>query len=209
MTENQENLLVNIKEATESEQGYLLVSQKMSKPLVDEGLVEINPEINNGLNGFAKKIATRITEKGVGAVAETKSISYNETVEEVEPPEKETSQIKEQKLMVDFEIKKAETIPAIEKAPSKRQSAYPFDQMGVMEYFTVVGKDAVKKAQSAMGAANKRNSRPTGEMKPGRKVDENGEPVMIPVYEPIKRFTSRVRRDEEGNITEADFYREM
>lgn len=163
---------------------YGFTSKKEHGELLEAGYVEVDPDCHNGKNGFARKIATHITETGVKYFE--KEFGIVEEISDIETVEKKVTKIKpKEKSKMSFEIKTASHIPPVIRKYSPRESKYPFDQLEVNQYFEVEGDDVVRKIQSAMAAANKRWSEETNEMKVGRKGGE------VPVRKPIRKFVCR------------------
>ena len=186
---------------------YLYLSKKEYSELLEAGHVEVNPDMHNGGKGFMKKLATRITaegktffEKTFGNVEEKSDIrTVNETDNILNPTVKENAMPE-----VNFEFA---VIPAVTRKSTARGSKYPFDLMPEPQgencaYFTVTGKDEIKKVQSALGNANRKWSEPTGAIKISPRTGKE-----VPVMRPIRKFTCRLHT--EGDVITAYIFREM
>src|SRR6187551_2030191 len=114
-----EATLEKIVEATLDEtQGFLYTSSVVHIPLIEGGLVEINPEIKNHLG----EIATRATEKGVLAVSKNQEA----TAVEVHAPASKNGFV----LEADIPVPTA-------KRGGRGGEVYPFEIMTVGQSFFV------------------------------------------------------------------------
>lgn len=132
--------LENVIEATKAD-GFVYTPVEFHQPLVDQGLVEVNPEMTNE----AGHIATRATEKAFGNTMAT---------EEIKTAEKPK-----------FEIESGVAIP--EKVRNStglragRTPVYPFDSLEVGQSFFIPNKgdkSAAKAMASTVAGANARHS---------------------------------------------------
>ena len=189
------NILKELYNTRDQEPYYLFVGKKDYEPLIQAGYVQVDPEFNNGKNGFMRKCATQLTatglsfcEKEFGNPNDIPHITkVDETIEETVTTKKGAS--------MSFEIKTSVGVPTISRKGVGRVSKYPFDQLpepsvdanGVEQYsyFEIEGADAVKKIQSAMAVANKRFSEETGETKVTRKGN------TVPIRRQIRQFICR------------------
>ncbi len=150
-------------------------------PLVEAGLVEINPAMTNE-NG---EIATRATHKGIESLDSAATVADNATSETQTAATGET-----QKVKTMFKIENSIPVPVI-SGRGRTGATYPFEQLEVGQSFFVEGEKAI--APSTISAATARYAVPAedgstktnkaGESVPvmvktrkflGRKVEENG-----------------------------------
>ncbi len=163
------------------------------KPLVDQGLIEVNTD--DVVNGEA---AARLTQKGIDGMP--KSAATATTQAAADPASTIT-------LIDGIEL------PATKRGGFGREakpSKYPFATMGNGQSFFVAnseveGGDALKKLSSTVSNANNKNRTPTGEMQTvvrtvrgeGNKAVLNADGSKqkaskdIPVYKQDKKFTIR------------------
>lgn len=152
-------------------------------PLVEAGLVEINPAMTNE-NG---EIATRATQAGIESLDSGAIVVDNETTE-ANSETAETGKIEKVKTM--FKIEDNISVPTI-SGRGRTGAKYPFEQLEVGQSFFVEGEKTI--APSTISAATARYAVPAedgstktnkaGESVPvmvktriffGRKVEENG-----------------------------------
>ena len=152
-------------------------------PLVEAGLVEINPAMVNE----AGEVATRATQAGIESLDSGAIVVDNATTE----ANSETAATgKTEKVKTMFQIENDVPVPAI-SGRGRGVKVYPFDQLEVGQSFFVEGEKAI--APSTISAATARYAVPVedgstktnkaGESVPvmvktrkflGRKVEENG-----------------------------------
>lgn len=160
------------------------------KPLVDQGLIEVNTE-----DVVAGEAAARLTQKG------TDGMPKSATANTVASPASTIT-------LIDGVI-----LPETKRGGFGRTAApskYPFATMGVGQSFfvgnsEVEGGDALKKLSSTVSNANNKNRTPTGEMQTVvRTVRGEGNKAVlntdgskqkaskeVPVYKQDKKFTIR------------------
>jgi hypothetical protein len=181
-----------------SAQGFAYLSAAEGKPLVQAGLVEQNDEMLDPNDNT--KVACRLTDAGKAAL----------------PKQKETTTVNTQTATATpaatggFAIITNAVAPPIKRGFTKSDRApkYPFADMAVGASFFVPNTDEVPDAVKSMGStvsnANKKYSKPTGQMetvvrtvREGRKakLDANGakmkETVQVPVLAYERKFSAR------------------
>lgn len=159
----------------------MFVPESVYAPLVEAGLVEINPAMTNE----AGEIATRATQAGIKSLDNAATVADNAT------SETQTAEIgTTQKAKTMFKIEDAIPVPMI-SGRGRTGATYPFEQLEVGQSFFVEGEKTI--APSTISAATARYAVPAedgstktnkkGESVPvmvktriflGRKVEENG-----------------------------------
>jgi len=161
----------------------IYTSPEVHLPLVEAGLVEINPAMTDE-NG---EVATRATQKGIESLDSAATVADNATSE----TQTQTAATGEtQKVKTMFKIENSIPVPVI-SGRGRTGATYPFEQLEVGQSFFVEGEKAI--APSTISAATARYAVPAedgstktnkaGESVPvmvktrkflGRKVEENG-----------------------------------
>ena len=146
--------------------GFIYTAPAVHTPLVEAGLVEVNPTIVNE----AGELATRATEKGVQQV--------NTSVQT------ETAAVSAVASKNGFVLESNIPVPAI-SGRGRTSTTYPFDAMEVGHSFFVANggdkENAAKSLASTVSSATARYAVGTGEFKTVKvkdyKTDEKGEKV--------------------------------
>lgn len=163
--------------AMQSEPWYLFVSEASVKTYVKQGLVQVDPSIQN--EDF--HIAAGLTQAGIDFVNSNNNIVATSA----------TSTPKESKTMSTFEIVSDAPIPTSKRGAglSGRKCKYPFELLEVGQMFFVPATEKqpepAKSMVGVVSGANKRYAVP-GE---STKINRKGEEVPVLVY--TKRFVLR------------------
>lgn len=163
----------------------LYTSPEVHTPLVEAGMVEINPAMTNE----AGHIATRATQKGIESMT-----SQDESQKQQVAPAVKTS----------FEIQDDVPMPAI-SGRGRGGNTYPFDQLEAGQSFFVPNTEAkpnaAKSLASTVSSATARYAVPAedGATKLNRKGEE------VPVMIETRKFV--VRSVEENGVTGARVWR--
>lgn len=153
--------VIGLAEIVAAGENGIYTTPAIHQTLIEQGLVEVNPELTNE----AGEIATRATPEGI------KKMSKN-TVE-----------------VAGFEIEEGVEMPTRSRAG--RKTAYPFDVLNVGQSFFVANTedkpDAVKSMASTVSSANNRYSVPSEDG--ATRINRKGEEV--PVMVQTRRFECR------------------
>ena len=165
-------------------------------PLVEAGLVEINPAMVNE----AGEIATRATQAGIksldsGATSETSETSETSATAETG---------KTEKVKTMFQIEDDVPVPAI-SGRGRGGNVYPFDQLAVDQSFFVPNSEskpnAAKSLASTVSSATARYAVPAEDG--STKTNKKGE--VVPVMVETRKFI--VRSVEEDGVKGARVWR--
>lgn len=170
------DLLKQIKDATESDVGFMFVGAA-AQSLQAEGLIEINGEMmdNDG------NVAARITQKGVDSMSATKQVVAFPV--QSAPAAAVTAPTSAFKIVTGVEIPTS-------KRGAKGDRRYPFDDLPVNGSFFVPATaempEPVKKLGSTVSSATARYSVPDGE---ATRTTKNGE--VVQKMKPTRQFVMR------------------
>ena len=163
-------------------------------PLVEAGLVEINPAMVNE----AGEIATRATQAGIESLDNGETIGNNATSEATSA----TAETEKVKTM--FQIENDVPVPAI-SGRGRGGNVYPFDRLEVGQSFFVPNSEskpnAAKSLASTVSGANARYAVPAEDG--STKTNKKGE--VVPVMVKTRNFV--VRRAEENGVKGARVWR--
>lgn len=137
--------------------GYAMMSESSTKAYVKQGLVVVDPLIEDD----DCRIATALTNSGYAFIN-----SNTEAIPASTPVKGNTM----------FEIKSAPIPQTVRKSGAGRKQKYPFDALEVGQYFFVPATekqpDPAKSLGSVVTSANKRYAEETGDTKLNRKGEE-------------------------------------
>lgn len=171
----------------------IYTSPEVHSPLVEAGLVEINPAMTNE-NG---EVATRATQKGVESLDNGAKVGNNATSETAE-----TGTIQKVKSM--FKIEDSIPVPTI-SGRGRGGNVYPFDQLEVGQSFFVANDEskpnAAKSLASTVSSATARYAVPAEDG--STKTNKKGE--VVPVMVETRKFV--VRSVEENGVKGARVWR--
>lgn len=183
--------------------GFLYMTEKSVKILLDADYVECNTQMTDG-----NKVAVRATKSGADAyeAAQAEGAGTDET------PTGETPSATNEgtRTMNAFAIDNAVPIPAIKRSGAAT-SIYPFDALAVGQSFFVPATEDMpnpgKSLASTVSSASKRYATENGTRTINRKNKETGEmePVEVPAYTYERKFM--VRTVEENGVKGARVWR--
>ena len=161
----------------------IYTSPEVHAPLVEQGLVEINPAMTNE----AGEIATRATQKGIESLDTGNGNSENANTEATS----ETAVTgKTEKVKTMFQIEDNVPVPAI-SGRGRGGETYPFEQLAVGQSFFVANSEskpnAAKSLASTVSSATARYAVPDAEGK--TKTNKKGE--TVPVMVETRKFIVR------------------
>ena len=166
-------------------------------PLVEAGLVEINPAMVNE----AGEIATRATQKGIESLDNGNGVADNAT-SETKTATAETGTTEKVKTM--FKIEDAIPVPTI-SGRGRGGNVYPFDQLEVGQSFFVANDEskpnAAKSLASTVSSATARYA--VASEDGATKTNKKGE--VVPVMVETRKFV--VRSVEENGVKGARVWR--
>ena len=166
-------------------------------PLVEAGLVEINPAMVNE----AGEIATRATQAGIESL-DSGAIVVDNATSEANSAIAETCKTEKVKSM--FKIEDNVPVPAI-SGRGRGVKMYPFDQLAVGQSFFVANDEskpnAAKSLASTVCSATARYAVPAEDG--STKTNKKGE--VVPVMVKTRKFV--VRRAEEDGVKGARVWR--
>lgn len=166
-------------------------------PLVEAGLVEINPAMTNE-NG---EVATRATQKGIESLDSAATVADNATSE----TQTQTAATGEtQKVKTMFKIEANIPVPTI-SGRGRGGNVYPFDQLEAGQSFFVANDEskpnAAKSLASTVSSATARYAVPAEDG--STKTNKKGE--VVPVMVETRKFV--VRSVEENGVKGARVWR--
>lgn len=166
-------------------------------PLVEAGLVEINPAMVNE----AGEIATRATQAGIESLDSAATVADNATSEATSAT---AATGETQKVKTMFKIEDSIPVPTI-SGRGRGGNVYPFDQLEVGQSFFVANSEdkpnAAKSLASTVSSATARYAVPAED---GRtKTNKKGE--TVPVMVETRKFI--VRSVEENGVKGARVWR--
>lgn len=155
----------------------IYTSPEVHTPLLEAGLVEINPAMTNE----AGEIATRATQKGIESLDNSNGNGNN-------APTEATSETavtgKTEKVKTMFQIEDNIPVPAI-SGRGRGGETYPFEQLAVGQSFFVEGEKTI--SPSTISAATARHAVPSADG--ATKTNKKGE--TVPVMVATKKFIGR------------------
>jgi len=162
----------------------MFVPESVYAPLVEAGLVEINPAMTNE----AGEIATRATQAGIESLDNGAKVGNNATSEETSATA-ETGKTEKVKTM--FKIEDSIPVPTI-SGRGRGGNVYPFDQLEVGQSFFVEGEKTI--SPSTISAATARYAVPSEDG--ATKTNKKGE--VVPVMVKTRIFLGRRKVEENG-----------
>lgn len=179
----------------------IYTSPEVHTPLVEQGLVEINPAMVNE----AGEIATRATQKGIESLDSGAIVVDNATSEansEANSAIAETGKTEKVKTM--FQIENNIPVPTI-SGRGRGGNVYPFEQLEVGQSFFVPNSEskpnAAKSLASTVSSATARYAVPAEDG--STKTNKKGE--TVPVMVETRKFV--VRSVEEDGVKGARVWR--
>lgn len=177
-TKLQKELLAEIVEATNSPTGFTYVAESKAKPLVDRGLIELNP----GMKNDDGHMAARATNAGIETI-----MGSNHEQEAATEAENETN----------FEIDSGVPMPTVTRRT--RAAIYPFDALEVGQSFHVPATDErPNPAKSLASTVSSANRRYAVEIPGETRVDRKGNTVPATRQERKFRVTAAAEDDPRG-----------
>ena len=175
----------------------MFVPESVYAPLVEAGLVEINPGMTDD-NGY---VATRATQKGIESLDSAATVADNATSEATS----ETAATgKTEKVKTMFKIEDSIPVPTI-SGRGRGGNVYPFDQLEVGQSFFVPNSEdkpnAVKSLASTVSSATARYA--VASEDGATKTNKKGE--VVPVMVETRKFV--VRSVEENGVKGARVWR--
>lgn len=175
----------------------IYTSPEVHLPLVEAGLVEINPAMTNE-NG---EVATRATQKGVESLDSGATVADNAT-SETQTETAVTGTTQKAKSM--FKIENSIPVPTI-SGRGRGGNVYPFDQLEAGQSFFVANDEskpnAAKSLASTVSSATARYAVPSADG--ATKTNKAGE--TVPVMVETRKFV--VRSVEENGVKGARVWR--
>lgn len=179
----------------------IYTSPEVHMPLIEAGLVEINPAMTNE-NG---EIATRATQKGIESLDNGNGVADNATSEtQTETAETGTTQ----KVKTMFKIEDSIPVPTISgrgRGGGRGGNVYPFDQLEVgQSFFVANSEDKPNAAKSLASTVSSATARYAVASEDGAtKTNKKGE--VVPVMVETRKFV--VRSVEENGVKGARVWR--
>ncbi len=175
----------------------MFVPESVYAPLVEAGLVEINPAMTDD-NGY---VATRATQAGIESLDIGATVGNNATSEATSATA-ETGKTEKVKTM--FKIEDSIPVPTI-SGRGRGGNVYPFDQLEVGQSFFVANDEskpnAAKSLASTVSSATARYAVPAEDG--STKTNKKGE--VVPVMVETRKFV--VRSVEENGVKGARVWR--
>jgi len=175
----------------------MFVPESVYAPLVEAGLVEINPAMTDD-NGY---VATRATQAGIESLDSGATVGNNATSEATSATA-ETGKTEKVKTM--FKIEDSIPVPTI-SGRGRGGNVYPFDQLEVGQSFFVANDEskpnAAKSLASTVSSATARYAVPAEDG--STKTNKKGE--VVPVMVETRKFV--VRSVEENGVKGARVWR--
>lgn len=175
----------------------MFVPESVYAPLVEAGLVEINPAVTDD-NGY---VATRATQAGIESLDSGATVGNNATSEATSATA-ETGKTEKVKTM--FKIEDSIPVPTI-SGRGRGGNVYPFDQLEVGQSFFVANDEskpnAAKSLASTVSSATARYAVPAEDG--STKTNKKGE--VVPVMVETRKFV--VRSVEENGVKGARVWR--
>ena len=169
----------------------MFVPESVYAPLVEAGLVEINP----GMTDENGNVATRATQKGIESLDSAATVADNATSEATSAT---AATGETQKVKSMFKIEDSIPVPTI-SGRGRGGNVYPFDQLEVGQSFFVEGEKAI--SPSTVSSAIARYAVPSADG--ATKTNKKGE--TVPVMVETRKFV--VRSVEENGVKGARVWR--
>ena len=171
----------------------MFVPESVYAPLVEAGLVEINPAMVND----AGEIATRATQAGIESLDKGETVGDNATSETAETGTT-------QKVKTMFKIEDSIPVPTI-SGRGRGGNVYPFDQLEVgQSFFVANSEDKPNAAKSLASTVSSATARYAVASEDGAtKTNKKGE--TVPVMVETRKFV--VRSVEEDGVKGARVWR--
>lgn len=169
---------------------FIYTSPAIHGPLIEAGLVEVNPDISNEAGEFA----TRATEKGISTVSK----NHQEATAETGATETATAGKN------GFVLEAGVPLPTIKRG-GRGGEVYPFDEMGVgQSFFVAASEDKPNPAKSLASTVSSATARYVVPSSDGAtKTNKKGE--TVPVMVEVRKFV--VRSVEENGVKGARVWR--
>lgn len=175
----------------------MFVPESVYAPLVEAGLVEINPAMTDD-NGY---VATRATQAGIESLDSGATVGNNATSEATSAT---AATGETQKVKTMFKIEDSIPVPTI-SGRGRGGNVYPFDQLEVGQSFFVANDEskpnAAKSLASTVSSATARYAVPAEDG--STKTNKKGE--VVPVMVETRKFV--VRSVEENGVKGARVWR--
>lgn len=190
-------LVIGLAEIVAAGANGIYTAPAVHGPLVEAGLVEINPAMTNE-NG---EVATRATQKGIESLDSAATVADNATSE----TQTATAEIgTTQKAKTMFKIENSIPVPTI-SGRGRGGNVYPFDQLEAGQSFFVANSEdkpnAAKSLASTVSSATARYAVPAEDG--STKTNKKGE--VVPVMVETRKFV--VRSVEENGVKGARVWR--
>lgn len=177
----------------------MFVPESVYTPLVEAGLVEINP----GMTDENGNVATRATQKGIESLDSAATVADNATSEATSAT---AATGETQKVKTMFKIEDSIPVPTI-SGRGRGGNVYPFDQLEVGQSFFVANSEdkpnAIKSLASTVSSATARYAVPSADG--ATKTNKKGE--TVPVMVETRKFV--VRSVEENGVKGARVWRTL
>lgn len=173
----------------DASRGFIYTSAAIHGPLIEAGLVEVNPDISNEAGEFA----TRATAKGVSTVSKNQEATAETGATQTATAGKNG-----------FVLEAGVPLPTIKRG-GRGGEVYPFDEMGVGQSFFVAASEdkpnPAKSLASTVSSATARYAVPSADG--ATKTNKKGE--TVPVMVETRKFV--VRSVEENGVKGARVWR--
>jgi len=123
----------------------MFVPESVYAPLVEAGLVEINP----GMTDENGNVATRATQKGIESLDSAATVADNATSEATSAT---AATGETQKVKSMFKIKKRSEVNVIKSARGRQGAQYPFDELEPGDCFFVANSEDKPNAAKALAS---------------------------------------------------------
>ena len=175
----------------------MFVPESVYAPLVEAGLVEINPGMTDE-NGY---VATRATQKGIESLDSAATVADNATSEATSAT---AATGETQKVKTMFKIEDSIPVPTI-SGRGRGGNVYPFDQLEVgQSFFVANSEDKPNAAKSLASTVSSATARYAVASEDGAtKTNKKGE--TVPVMVETRKFV--VRSVEENGVKGARVWR--
>ena len=175
----------------------MFVPESVYAPLVEAGLVEINP----GMTDENGNVATRATQKGIESLDSAATVADNATSEATSAT---AATGETQKVKTMFKIEDSIPVPTI-SGRGRGGNVYPFDQLEVgQSFFVANSEDKPNAAKSLASTVSSATARYAVASEDGAtKTNKKGE--VVPVLVETRKFV--VRSVEEDGVKGARVWR--
>ena len=191
--------VIGLAEIVEAGANGIYTSPEVHLPLVEAGLVEINPAMTNE----AGEIATRATQAGIESLDSGATVADNATSEATSAT---AATGETQKVKTMFKIEDSIPVPTI-SGRGRGGNVYPFDQLEVGQSFFVANDEskpnAAKSLASTVSSATARYAVASADG--ATKTNKKGE--TVPVMVETRKFV--VRSVEENGVKGARVWRTL